>query len=272
MDVVICTANNISKKNSSIYFTIRSVLAQSFTPIQIFVSVNSEFEATAGFISENFGKLVTVVDSTAKPKNISYTRNNGAKHGESDIILFMDDDVVIGKNQFIDQIVKKLAVHDFCCGARRFWANPGWHIFLDRTYSINHIRNILASKSFLPKSIDRLSGKLAYHDYSFIGHFGAVKRKVFRDIGCYDEEYQGWSFQDTDLMMRLSYEGYNYELLNNDEIFVYHLSHEVDKSENFKANKKRFTLKQEKLGIKFHLNHFFGIFNDDSYALISKNG
>lgn len=270
MDIVICTANNIRNKNGSIYFSIRSILAQTFTPVQIFVSINAEYRSTKKFIQQSFGKLVTVVDSTAKPHNISFTRNNAARLGSSDYILFMDDDVVIGKNNFVELVVQKLKTEQFCCGAKRFWAHPGWHNYLDKGDTINHTRSILAHKSFLPKSIDRLSGKLAYHDFSFIGHFGAIRRNVFNEIGGYDEKYHGWSYQDTDLMMRLCYMGYNFELLSNDGIFVYHLSHEVDKSKTFKENKSKYLLKQKKLGIKFHLNHFFGVFNDDSYSLITK--
>ncbi len=269
MDIIIATANNVSEKNGSIYYTIRSILAQELQASNIIVSVNEPNDEVVGFIQKHFGKMVHVVDSSDHPKNISYARNNGFKYGVNRIVVFLDDDVVLARNDFLSMVNHRLKYEGFYCGAHRYWVNPGWHNYLDHSYSINHLRHILKSKAFLPKSIDRATGSQGFHNYSFIGHCGAIQRQVFEEVGMFDEAYQGWSFQDTDLMMRLCYEGYSYELMAQDDISLYHLSHPVDKSKNRAINAERLKDKATSLGIDFHLNHFFGLYNDDTYDIIS---
>jgi len=270
IDIVIATADNISTKNSSIYYTVRSILTQEYPPKQIFVSANSEYEDMKSFLKENFGDFVITIDAGAKSHNISFARNLGAKHCTSDIIVFIDDDVVIGKDEVFSQISYKMQFQDFYCGAKRHWAHPYWDKYLDKTYSLNHIRSILAVRSFLPVSIDRFSGRQYFHDFSFIGNFGAIRREVFLEVGEFDEVYEGWTYQDNDLMMRLCARDFRYQLMASDSIFVYHLSHNVDKSASVMRNKEIYEKKLKSLGINFHLNHFFGVFDDDGYAVISK--
>lgn len=270
IDVVIPTANNITEKKFSLYYTIRSVLAQSVQPKNIIIVVNSTnsdniFEK----IKEEFGKTVVILDGTKMQNNISFARNVGAQYGGSEIILFMDDDVVIANNDSLFKISQKMQSLDFYCAAHRFWTNTNWEKMLRRDYTLNHIQHILTYKTFLPKSIERLTGKQNFHEYSFIGHFGAITRSVFNEIGAFDENYLGWSYQDTDLMMRLCKANYRHGLMYLDGISVFHLSHGVDKSKSTISNKNRFLEKQSEMGIKFHLNHFFGVFDDDEYSILT---
>jgi GT2 family glycosyltransferase len=203
------------------------------------------------------------------PKNISYARNLGAKQGNAELILFIDDDVVVGRNHFFELIIARMRNLDFSCGARRYWTRTDWSSYLEKTYSITHIQNILHYKTYLPKSVERITGNPSFHEFSFIGHFGAIKRSVFEKVNGFDELFKEWSYQDTDLMMRLCADGFQYGLLHYDEISVYHLSHGVDKFAFQEINKNLFLEKQAQLGINFRLNHFFGIFDDDSYSILS---
>jgi len=269
LDIIIATAGNIESKKFSLYYTIRSIMSQSKQPKSINIVVNDSVDAIKDKVISEFGEFVNVIDGTSKSNNISYARNLGVKVTDSEILLFMDDDVVIGRNDFFEEIIEKMQHIDFYCGATRLWTTVNWDRYIQKSYSINHIQQILKYKSYLPKSIDRNTGQLSFHEFSYIGHFGAIKRDVFNRIGGFDEEYKEWSYQDTDLMMRLCIGKYNYQLMSNDNIYIYHLSHEVDKSNYSQINKKRFHEKQNELGIKFHLNHFFGIFDDDEYAILS---
>jgi len=270
IDIVIPTTNNFSEKGFSIYFTIRSILAQSYQPKNILIVENGmEKTNTATNLVDEFGEMVTIIDGTGQPNNISYARNIGSQHGRSELILFIDDDVVIARTDTLEKIIKKMAGIDFYCGAHRYWTNTAWQNLLKKSFSINHMQRILMFKSYLPKSIERISGSQSFHEYSFIGHFGAVKRTVFAKIGGFDEQYIGWSYQDTDLMMRLCMNNFRYDLMHSDGISIFHLSHPVDKSNTAAINRKRFVLKQQSAGIEFHLNHFFGIFDDDGYSILT---
>lgn len=60
--------------------------------------------------------------------------------------------------------------------------------------------------------------------------------------------------------------------MSNDEIFVYHLTHEIDKHMSSDVNRKLFLEKQKEMNIKFNLNFFFGIFAyEDDLSIVSKN-
>lgn len=266
-DIVIATSNNISSKQFSLYFTIRSILSQTIQPQKIIVSENKEYLLTKEKLIAEFGSLVTVIDSTEKPNNISFARNNGAKMGDGEFILFMDDDVVIGKNETLFDVSQKMKHLDFYCGASRYWTNTNWHNFIQKSESIYHIQRILKAKSYLPKSIDRFSGKQSFHEFSYVGNFGAVRRNVFLQLNGFDELYTGWTYQDTDLMMRLALHTQNYQVMQFDNIHIYHLAHSVDKSEYLEKNRERFIQKQKELKIKFYINHFFGVFDDELYSI-----
>jgi GT2 family glycosyltransferase len=269
IDVVIPTCNNFSQKSFSLYYTLRSILNQSVQPNKIVVVENFSYAETKIKVAESFGELVMVIDGTRKQQNISYARNLGVGAGHSELIILMDDDVIIGKSDSFERISAKMHNLDFYCGAFRYWTKPDWPRFLTRSYPISHIRQILRHKSYLPKSIERLTGQPNFHEFSFIGHFGAIKRKVFEEINGFDEEFKSWSYQDTDLMLRLCKQEYVYDLMYSDDLFVYHLAHGADKSTFVEVNKVLYNDKQKKLGVTFHLNHFFGIFDDDSYSILS---
>ena len=269
IDVVIPTCNNYETKNFSIRYTIRSILSQSLQPQKIIVVENLSYENTKLSIEKEFGSLVHVIDGTQQQKNISYARNLGASKGNSELIIFIDDDVVVGKNHFFELIASRMKRMDFSCGAYRYWTRTDWGDYIHTAYSITHIQNILRSKTYLPKSIERLTGNPSFHEFSFIGHFGVIKRDAFNRVQGFDEDFKEWSYQDTDLMMRLCSAGFQYDLLSNDGIMVYHLSHGVDKIAFQEINRNLFIKKQQDLGITFHLNHFFGVFDDGSYAILT---
>ena len=268
-DIVIATSNNIESKHSSLYFTIRSILSQTILPEKIIISENKEYLTTKEFALKEFGNLVTVVDSTEKINNISFARNNGVQKGNAEFILFMDDDVVMGKNETLFEVQKRMQYLDFYCGAIRYWTNTNWHEILQKSESIFHLLRVLKAKSYLPKSIDRFSGRQSFHEFSYIGNFGAVKRDIFTRINGFDEQYVGWTYQDTDLMMRLVLHSQKYQIMQQDNIFIYHLAHPVNKSAYIEQNRERFIKKQKELRIRFHTNHFFGVFDDDFYAIYS---
>lgn len=269
IDVVIPTCNNLESKNISLFYTIKSILSQSVQPRKINIVENVDFEPTKVYLDEEFGGLVNVIDGTTKPNNISYARNTGAKNGNSKLLIFIDDDVVISRNYHFEKMLSIMKQFDFCCGAARYWTRADWNSYLNKSFHISHIQNILSYKTYLPKSIERVTGNPSFQEYSFIGHFGAIKREIFEKVKGFDENYKEWSYQDTDLMMRLCVEGFQYSILSNEDISVFHLSHGVDKNAFLEYNKKLFLNKQRELGVNFHLNHFFGIFDDDKYSILS---
>ena len=269
IDVVIATSDSIADKDFGLYFTIRSILSQNIQPKTILVVENTNYARTKAALDLEFGKLVSVIDGSRKPKNISFIRNLGVSYSQADLILFMDDDVVIARNNCLETILHQMRNLDFYCGANRYWSQKHWSTQLKREYTMNHIQNILKATSFLPNSIDRQSGNKIYHHRTFIGHFGCVQRQIFEQLNGFDESFTGWGYQDTDFMFRLVNESKTYDIMAFDGLGVFHLNHSVDKSEHLSTNKLRFESRQQSAGVLFSLDSFFGEFLNDKFDIIS---
>lgn len=270
IDVVIPTGKEIKESHYSIIYTIRSIISQTTQPTSITVVENRANLGVADVIKEYFGKKVTVISGLKKSPNISYARNLGASQGTSDIIVFLDDDVLLGYSNYFSRIVEIMAQCDFCCGAKRYWSPVGWDSYLSLNYPIKHNLLILKDISFRPQSIERRTGNRNCSEFSYIGNFGAIKRDVFERIGMFDESYEGWLYQDTDLMMRLVSENKEYEVLSYSDMFCFHLSHPADKDIYRDVNYNRFLAKQKKMGISFDNRCFFGRFEGRRLSVIDQ--
>jgi len=269
IDVVIPTSKNVIDSHYSICYTVRSILNQSYQPQNIYIVENVFDTGVFDIISLQFGSLVQVINGSEKSNNISFARNLGVSKGNSDIIIFMDDDVIIGYHNYFKDIAEIMSYNDFCCGARRYWISTEWYKYLSLDFQMNHNLQILKAKSFLPHSIERTTGNRNCSEFTYIGNFGAVKRKIFYAIGGFDEQYEGWTYQDTDLMMRLCSKQYNYEILAYNNMFCYHLGHPADKQYYRKINKEKYMKKQIEFNLKFNHNNFFGRFDDDTVAVVT---
>ena len=268
IDVVIPTGKNIEDSHYSICYTIRSIISQDLQPNNIVVVENMPKTGVREIIQQQFGNLVSVISGLEKSPNISFARNLGAKKCESDIIVFMDDDVVLGYSNYLKLINYIMSRNDFCCGANRLWTTTKWYKYLSLDYQMNHNLQILKAKTFTPNSIERSTGNRNFSEYTYIGNLGAIRREVFETVNGFDETYEGWLYQDTDLMMRLCYYGYSYEILSYSNMYCYHLSHPAEKQKYRKVNKDKYIQKQAKLGIQFSNANFFGRFEEDTTCAV----
>lgn len=260
--IIIPTIKNILESKGSIVFTLRSILDQSMPAEKIIVVSHENNTFTNAELLRQFENQIQLVTYPSDILNISFARNLGASYTETDNLIFMDDDVVLGDYNTIEKVDTILKHFDFCCGASRLWTPMNWGELVKNTYPIEHIRRILQAISFCPCSVNRLSDHniRAFHNYTYIGNFGALKRNVFEFVGGFDESYIGWVAEDTDLMMRLCYEKFSHHILANDGIKVYHLSHPVNKEAHREQNRNLLKSKMQNLGIDFNSGNFFGEF------------
>lgn len=268
-DVVISTRDNFSKKGFSLSFAIRALLNQAADGLNIIVADNGSDDNTSGELNKLFGQKINIIDTKHVAGNLSASRNLAADCGVSEMIFFIDDDMITKSRGDIYKCIEIAKDVDFACGAIRLWAPLTWTMLIRSDDPISKVVSTLEKISTEPLSIDRITGKNSLDNRSYIANFGIVRREIFKKLGGFDENYTGWGFQDTDLMWRLCVAGFNYDLFSKYGIEVFHLSHKVNKNERYVENLRRFRNKQQIEGRAFRTNHFFEIYENDGFSLFA---
>lgn len=266
----VCIPTNCDEtKLISLRFTIRALKAQSIPPGEIILSTNAlDVENFVEQILECFPDL-KIIDSSSMIGNVSFARNIAAENSRFDHILFVDDDTVAGQLHNMKQILNNIEAFDFACGAKRLWAPANWQKDIPEIDPISHSMTILNETSLEPININRRNNKQRLSNYSFIGNFGIISKKAWDICGGFDELFEGWGYEDADLMQELLHRNQRFFLLNTIPITCYHLSHYTDKS-NVNNNINRYEKKCRERGQTFKLNHLFGVFENDGFHLSSK--
>ena len=269
IDVIISTRDNVTSKHFSLYYVIRSLLHQSQQDLNIIVADNGSKDDTTVALRKAFGQKVGVLDTSDVAGNLAASRNRAVSCGKAELVMFLDDDMIPNGADTLEKSFSLARKVDFACGARRLWAPLSWSKLIRPDDPINKALSTLRHTAFEPHSVNRISGKNILDNRSYLANYGTISRRVFEEVGGFDEEYVGWGYQDTDLMRRLCVAGYSYDLFSHAMIEVFHLSHPVDKGQLYEVNRRRFVDKQREDGRAFNTNHFFEIYENDGYSLFS---
>lgn len=119
-------------------------------------------------------------------KNISKVRNFGAKKSSGNILIFLDADTVVSEN-YLDEIIKSLEVHDYGCA-----------------------KTISEHKSLFSQYI--AWGNNNYYKKNLGGNF-FIKKDIFNKVGGFNENMKRG--EDTDLGERLKATGVKHVFLNS---------------------------------------------------------
>jgi predicted glycosyltransferase involved in capsule biosynthesis len=203
----------------------------------------------------------------------SHARNLGTKSLDTDIILYLDGDMLLGP-KYVEEI-------------------KHYHVILDKIYIRGHRYSI--SAAYQAKGVDiclneivnqYIFPEIIYEGYTtrtqnFIGEqiFEAaytdrwewcasnnlsVKNTHISEIGYWDEKFLGWGEEDIDFSFRLYQLGLTPLILNSNNAASYHLDHYID----YEANK--FTLREN---AKYLISKFPEIkkHRKEAYALYNIN-
>ncbi|MEG3617219.1 galactosyltransferase-related protein [Magnetovibrio sp. PR-2] len=244
--------------------TIRGLLAQSLPPSEIIVSLNSKKTTPFRESLESLYPDIIFVEASEKLGNVSYARNMAAKNSRSDFILFIDDDTVIGKTTFMHSIFEHSSSFDFSCGAKRYWLQPNWGSEIAELDPVSHTMMVMKKLSIEPINLDRKTNRQKLSNFSFIGNLGVVSKQAFSSVGGFDENFNGWGYEDADLMQALFSKGQRFHLMAEHGVYCFHLSHSTDKSQVHR-NIDLYKEKCRQRGRTFRLNHLLGVFEGDGY-------
>ena len=262
--IIVPAFNSYSNKKRSIELVAKCLANQRGVDIEVFFIANDSSDGTLPFLKrftggrDNFHLIETPM---VLPR--SAARNCGASYATGEWLLFMDDDCMILDDSVLSRVYGGLVERDWAVGARRKWLPLGWNFEeIDHLLESKSV-NTIDSLSIIPSGIKRGTGRRDLHEFSFVGHFGIVKNELFRTVGGYDEEYVGWGYEDTDLMLRLYLESNSF-LNMFDKADVFHLTHPITKSDKAhrSRNIKLYQAKEAQFSVCFYVNRLFGVFDD----------
>jgi glycosyltransferase involved in cell wall biosynthesis len=267
VSVVIPTRDSILEKHAGIGYVLQSLQKQTGVEYEVIVvdqSVNDRTEELVRRLECN-ARVLKLKPTSLNP---ALARNKGAAEAASDLIVFLDDDTVLGAADTLRRTVEAVHDVDFACGAERFWTSVNWWRYVRFDQPLSATLATLRQISILPRGINPINGFRDLTEFTFIGNFGIVRREAFAAVGGFDVGYEGWGMEDTDLMMRLCLAGRNYSLLSRSDVRVFHLGH-GSTARVVSNNLGRFNDFERRTGKWFHVNHFFEIYEADGYGLFS---
>lgn len=262
--LIIPCVNSLNAKRRSIELVVTQLLKQQYLNYEIICVTGGSNDGTEDFLkgySKNINNF-NVITVPYKP-NRSHARNLGAERAEGDWLVFLDDDCLVLTENLFFVLDRSCESEFFAVGARRKWLPLCWESTMIRKALDKNSYEAIDSISIVPKGIKRKTGRRDLQEFSFLGHFGCVRKDIFEAEGGFDENYTGWGFEDTDLMMRLYSRLRSYFNLY-EHLDVYHLTHLVQKEDIAQRgiNIQRYYEKEKSLGVRFYVNRFFGVYDD----------
>lgn len=202
---------------------------------------------------------------------LAKSRNNAAKYSEGDYLIFMDQDIVFDKN-FIEGIAKAKKRGNVVY-TKALWTTPDQRdeiqkIF-DKEYNYEKMYSIIKNEQHenALKSIKKskfYSLLYKFHLRKRGGKFAGLFISLYKDdllkINGFDENYQGFGYEDDDLGNRLFKKGIN-TIPVEFKYFPIHMAHPSAPSEAESPNEKYYRDRKKEIFKKGDYRCKYGLDN-----------
>ena len=127
LSIVIVTHNNFTDKYGCIENVITNLLKQKDVLFEVIIVDNNSYKYDVQQLKKLQSKYEGLVVSYSKINNISCGRNIGAKLAKSDLILFVDDDMILVDDNTLYDVYKVAQQSAYGYSATRLWTLEGWY-------------------------------------------------------------------------------------------------------------------------------------------------
>lgn len=233
------THDNYRLKHGCVEFVVFSLLNQIEKNFEIIIvdncSCNEDLKRLQEFVSNLSNKCVVKLIRN-DVNNIARGRNIGIKYARSDLIIFMDDDMLLMQNDTLSKIAILSHTTQYGYGAIRAWTQEGWfernQLFLKDCLKSNSVDYRVSIAFPNPSIRNKKDNRHLLRTY--IGNFGFATREILEHVNYWDEHYDGYGVEDDSMAYKL-YINYGRPALLN-EITVVHVWHKI--SENSYAQQE----------------------------------
>jgi len=193
VSVIIPTYN----RGKSLCDTLRSLFKQDYPNFEIIVVDQStkKFPEKEEFLRKNKAKIRYL--RLGSP-NASLARNIGVKNSRGEILLFLDDDVICDKKLIFAHVANYASSKVGAVGGRVL--TPG--------QKIEGTKANVGQITFWGKFTDGFSSKVRQEVMTVITCNASWRKKVFEQLGGFDENFTGPIREDSDLSLRTIKAGY----------------------------------------------------------------
>lgn len=256
VSIVIVTHNNFTDKYGCIENVITNLLKQKGVKFEIVIVDNNSNEYDIQELRKTQLKYENLVVSYSEINNISCGRNIGAKLAKSNLILFMDDDMILLEDTILYDVCKFAKSSLYGYSAIRLWTLEGWYEKnkLEFDKMIQQKEKIIGKYLIYPNPKIRNKKNARHLVRTYIGNFGFIKKDVLETVGFWNETYKGYGLEDDDMALKLYMKYGRPKILN--QIEVVHISHPIKETNymELEKNKELFNRKLRECGIKvFHI-------------------
>lgn len=177
-------------------------------------------------------------------QGLSAARNKGIAAADGDLIIYSDDDLLVDNN-FVSRHLKHHIENEHIAVVCK---HNILHLTDEEINSVVKNDNSFAN-IFINSKEDPYAGQLSNiifksglsHHWIRANAGTSIKKDDLIEIGCFDENFIGWGFEDMELGYRLSKN--NVSFLYDKNIQLYHLDHDRDRKKmitDIKRNIKYF--------------------------------
>lgn len=257
--LIISTYNNPRALNK----ILESISLGTILPNEILIADDGSTAATQ-LVVEKWASLLTIPVKHVWHEDKGYRRskalNAALSQSESDYIIFLDGDCVPSK-RFIEDHRLMAEKGCFVQGRRAFIKEEVVSRYLDGEVSLLSLF-LRGKMTGLFKAI-RWLNPIVKRNKDLHGVLGCnlgIWMKDLRKINGYDETFEGWGREDSDLAARLFHSGVERKLVYGRGI-VYHLDHPILSRDSIKTNDQKLkeTLETQKVwcdvGLSGHLEN-----------------
>lgn len=182
---------------------------------EIIVVDNGSTDGSYEFLKENYQNSIVLLQNTQN--GCSSGRNIGVKNAHGEYICFLDSDQWVISDYWLDSAIEILSQNIYL-GAVSWnagWFTPG--------------KTIGPIVDYLPNRAINNANEWFRTDIAYLATSGLLmKTSLFNKIGGFDEFYDPTCYEDTDLSLKIRYEGY--DIAYSPYMAIMHLPHQTTNS------------------------------------------